>query len=120
MFTYLGDVNYFLEKRAMEDLRQVAMYKSTDKAQSERETVVSKTPALNPEEKKAQQKRVQNIEKKIFILEQEIAKIESLLAQEDFYQSSDYPQQSAKYRSLKEELSSAEQEWESMVDNIEA
>jgi ATP-binding cassette subfamily F protein 3 len=120
MFTYLGDVNYFLEKRAMEDLRQVAMYKSTEKAKDQTQAEASpKTPVLNLEEKKAMQKRVQSIEKKIFNLEQDIAKIEQILGQEDFYQSNDYPQQSAKYQSLKDELLAAEQEWESLVDNIE-
>lgn len=115
MHTYLGDVNYFLEKRAMEDLREVALYKSAIPQQNGNESSKS---ILNQEEKKALQKRVQSVEKKILTLEQEITSIEKLMGEEDFFQSPEYAEQTIRYEHLKTALLNAEEEWESLVDTL--
>ncbi|MCB0687318.1 MAG: ABC-F family ATP-binding cassette domain-containing protein [Saprospiraceae bacterium] len=117
MHTYLGDVNYFLEKRAMDDLRSVAMYKSDQdlKAQEQQK----KNPELTQDEIKSLQKKVKSVEKKIFNFENEIRTLELKMADPEFYNLPDATMHSEQYHKLKRELSEAENEWEALVDSLE-
>ncbi|MCB0664192.1 MAG: ABC-F family ATP-binding cassette domain-containing protein [Saprospiraceae bacterium] len=115
MYTYLGDVNYFLEKRSMDDLRQVAMYKSEDDNLKES----SSNNSISQEERRSLQKQVKTIERKIMTLEQEVADFEKKMADPDFFQSPEFPEFSKRYQELKKELKTAEEDWEKMVDALE-
>ena len=116
MYTYLGDVNYFLEKRAMDDMRQVALFKTSESIQVENGT---EKPPVGQEEKKILQRKVQSVEKKIFNLEQEILGMEHIMSQDHFFQSPEFAEKTSSYKQLKEALSLAEKEWESLIDGIE-
>lgn len=115
MYTYLGDVNYFLEKRSMDDLREVAMYKSEDNNLKES----SSNNSISQEERRSLQKQVKTIERKIMSLEQEVAEFEKKMADPDFFQSPEFPEFSKRYQDLKKELKTAEEDWEKMVDALE-
>ena len=112
LIEYLGDVNYFLDKRKLDNMREVE--KRTTGAGSSNGSSVS----LGAEEKKALQKSVQKAERRISELEADIAKIEAKMAGPDFYSSPDSDKELKKYSTLKEELSRVYGEWEQAVEQL--
>jgi ATP-binding cassette subfamily F protein 3 len=106
IFEHLGDVNYFLEKRQLDNMRDVEMANKTSKAK----TVA--TISLDESAKKNLQKKVQNAERKISDLEKQIANFEKLMGESDFYQKPDAQKQMDAYKKLKNELDSVVAEWE--------
>ncbi|NND05356.1 MAG: ABC-F family ATP-binding cassette domain-containing protein [Saprospiraceae bacterium] len=117
MHTYLGDVNYFLEKRSMDDLRHVAMYKSEiplSKTQDQ-----SKESTLNREERKSLQREVQYAERDVFAIEGKIKEIEQVMSADDFYEKPEAQQKAKEYAALKVKLSKLEQKWERLVEQWE-
>lgn len=107
LHTYLGDVNYFLEKRSLEDMRQVELSSKKENASQ----TSSNSKELTYEERKQLQRRVSNAEKKVNKLESEIKKIEAKMAEPSFYQSPDSTQVMQKYNKSKEDLELAMIEW---------
>jgi ATP-binding cassette subfamily F protein 3 len=103
---YLGDVNYFLEKRKLDNMREVEM--RTRQAASQ--------PALSADEKKTVQRTVQKHEKRIAELESEINKIEVRMGEEGFYTAADCQEVTSRYNGLKEALSQEYQSWEAAVE----
>jgi len=105
---YLGDVNYFLEKRSLDNMRDV-----------ERSTQNGKTsipeaakPELSFEERKKLLRAVQNAEKKVERLEGALEKMEAKMAQEGFYETEEAESLMAKYNTTKKEVQAAMEEWE--------
>lgn len=116
MYTYLGDVNYFLDKRAMDDLRSVALYKSENPAPKE---MTPTAPPMSAEKKKSLQKQVKSVEKRIMALEEEIGELEKKMSDPGFVQSPDMQTSSHRYNELKQLLLKAEAEWETLVESLE-
>ncbi len=108
---FLGDVNYYLDKRQVSDLREVSLSSkvSIDK--------LSAIP-LNPEEEKEKkriQKLITTIEQKIERQEEECKNIEKIMATSDFYEKSDFQMTVDKYAKAKESLAVLNQEWEQQL-----
>jgi len=106
---YLGDIDYFLEKRKIEDMRTLEM--GNQKANS------SKTPEkpqdnMSTEELRNAQKLVAQIEKKITKKEEELAILEAQMADSAFYNRSDANTIVEKHKSLKSEINQLTEEWE--------
>ncbi|MBU6343578.1 MAG: ATP-binding cassette domain-containing protein, partial [Bacteroidetes bacterium] len=108
---YLGDVNYFLEKRKLDNMRAVEM-----------RTVSSQNApkVLDAEEKKALQRNIQKFEKRIAELEKEIKSIETNMEQPDFYSSPTADSILKKYDALKSELDQAFGNWEMALEQMGA
>lgn len=118
LFDHIGDVNAFLEKRALADMRAVEM--STKKvAAGTAETVDEPKVELSYEEKKRLTRAVQNAEKRIERLEQEITKIELDMADPSFYQSPDAEKTMEKYKGKKQDLETAYSEWEAAQEVLD-
>jgi ATP-binding cassette, subfamily F, member 3 len=111
LYEHLGDVNYFLEKVAMDNMRDVDM-SGNQKGQAKAAPVVT----LDDNAKKALQRRIQTAEKRINELEKQIAELELLMADGNFYTRSDSQKHLDKYKSLKGELEIVMAEWESVMD----
>ena len=118
---YLGDVNFFLEKRKLEDMRAVEM-------KSKKQAAVSNmggSPAANErshEDRKALKKlerSVQNAERKIGELEDEIKKTEIEMGAEGFYQSDHSNTVIEKYKQLKSDIEKAMSDWEKATEKLE-
>jgi len=109
LHSYLGDVNYFLEKRALDNMRSVELQKSPNNS-----TVVAAAPkkTLTREERKQLLRAVSQAEKKVEKLEEKVAKIETEMAKEDFYTRSDMEEVMKKHATLKEEVEIAMESWE--------
>jgi len=115
---HLGDVQYFLEKRKLEDMRAVEMKSVAKKEKTKK--VQAKT--LSKEEKKAQrklEKEVQNCERKIEKIEAEIASFELEMAKPAFFQQTDADEKVAAYKKMKNDLSHWMENWEKAQENLE-
>jgi len=124
LFDHIGDVNVFLEKRAMENMRQVELEKSKSKNAPVQKIAATKTEKreLTFEEKKERkklQRAAQNAENKISQLEEKIEQLESKMAQADFYGSADEQKVMTDYQTKKEELDTAMETWEEKVMELE-
>ncbi len=114
IFEHLGDVNYFLEKRQLDNMRDVEMANKTSKNTS------APTMSLDESAKKSLQKKVQQAERKISELEKQIAGFEALMAAVDFYQKPDAKKQTEAYKKLKNDLDDVVLEWEEASMQLEA
>jgi ATP-binding cassette subfamily F protein 3 len=112
LIEYLGDVNYFLNKRKLDNMRQVEMRT----VQAANSAAVHKT--LNPEEKKVLQRAVQKTEKRIAELETEIKVVEVKMADPNFYGKPDSDAVLKKYGELKASLEQVYKEWELAVEEL--
>ncbi len=111
---YLGDVNYFLEKRQARDMREVEKRtKGNGHSSSDNGVVV-----LGSEEKKQLQRVVQKAEKRIADLEADIKTYEVKMADPEFYNRSESKAALQKYETLKAELDTVFSEWEQAVEQL--
>jgi ATP-binding cassette subfamily F protein 3 len=115
---YLGDVNYFLEKRKLDNMRDVEMRTVTASAAKPSAAPTSAGVALLADDKKNLQKVVQRTEKRISELESVIKTIETKMADADFYTSPDSDAVLKKYQQHKSELDSVMSEWETAVEQL--
>ena len=113
LFEYLGDVNFFLEKRDLQNMREVEKINVP---------VVEKiqTPVVSNEEKKRLQKNVQQSERKIQEFEKEIAKMENEMASPGYFDRPDISKLTDKYHTVKKQLENTLELWEIAVAEIEA
>lgn len=120
---YLGDVNYFLEKRRLDNMRQVEMRTNSGGGRADsgyaRPDEQSKSgTALSPEEKKQLQRTVQRTERRISEIEAELKKMEGKMAEADFYNKPESKDMLQKYNSGKSELEQVYAEWESALEQL--
>ncbi len=113
LIEYLGDINYFLDKRKLDNMRDVEMRTVNGAING-----AAKGKELNAEEKKALQRNVQKSEKRIADLEQEIKGIESKMEAADFYMKPEADAVMKKYADLKAELQKEYASWELAVEQI--
>ena len=110
---YLGDVNEFLSKRAMDSFREVEM-----KTKKKSAAPQQKVQQLDREEEKKQKRIVQNSERKIGKLEEQIEVIELKMADPTFYNQPDSDTVLAKYKDLKNQLKQQMELWEQAVEKL--
>ncbi|MEL6968919.1 MAG: ABC-F family ATP-binding cassette domain-containing protein [Bacteroidota bacterium] len=111
LYNHLGDVNFFLEKRKMDNMRQVELSKSNNTgtpASDQKAKVVE----LSYEERKKLTRAVSNAEKKIDRLENEITKLETQMSDPNFYQQTGANETVQKHQALQADLNTAMEEWE--------
>lgn len=106
LYEYLGDVNYFLEKRQLDNMRQVEVQTASVQQEQPQRAPVSR------DERKQLQRAVQQAEKKIERLEAEIAAMEALMADVHFYSRPDAGKVTQAYSEMKVGLERAMEEWE--------
>ncbi len=108
LHTYLGDVNYFLEKRKLDDMRQVEMATAAKAAAN-----ASKNNGreLGYEERRQLQKLVQQAEKKVEKFEGQIAELEAKMGAPDFYIKPEHQEIMKKHGQAQQDLEDAMAEW---------
>ena len=120
LYEHIGDINAFLEKRKMDNMREVELQKSKP---AKKATTPNAPKELSKEEKQEQkklQRSVQYAERKIEQTEEKIAKIEADMAVAGFYESADADKIMKQYKEAQKELEVAMEEWESLVEELEA
>jgi ATP-binding cassette subfamily F protein 3 len=112
---YLGDVNYFLEKRQVDNMREIEK-RSTLNQQANASAPVAVT--VQGEERKQLERAVQKQEKRIAELEGELKKWEDKMADPDFYTKPSADADLKKYSDLKTDLAKVYAEWEDAVERL--
>lgn len=121
LYNHLGDINFFLEKRQMANMREVELSKSNNTGLEEASAATNSQPKveLSYEERKKLTRALSNAEKKVERLEEEIAKLETLMSDPDFYSQSDAEKKIALHQQKKEDLIVAMEEWEEAQMNMD-
>ncbi len=123
LYEYLGDVNYFLEKRQLENMREVEMKTAiTNGVSSDTRQNGAAKSGMNGEtkDKKKIERTIQNSEKRISDLEKQIAQLEKEMAKDNFYHQKDSQKTIDKYNSLKKELDVEVEKWEMATMEFES
>lgn len=108
LYTHLGDVNYFLKKRSLDDMRQVEM---SSKQKPTNGSASTSTEEIGYEERKQLQRQVSNAEKKVQQVEKRIADFEKKMADPSFFQDPKSAKVVKDYDKAKEDLEVAMMEW---------
>ncbi len=114
LFDYIGDVNAFLEKRALNDMREVELSSKNGSSKS------SQKRELSFEERKKLQRTVQNAERNVEKLEEDIALLQEKMAAADFYNNPEATKVIEMLRKKKEALEEAMLAWEEAQLELEA
>ncbi len=116
LYSHLGDINFFLEKRAMDNMREVEMATKQKREEPEKK----KLSEEDRKKKKKLQNQVSNAERKIEQAEKKIADIELEMGKSDFYQSPDSQKVMDKYQDLKNDLDKVMENWEKAQEELDA
>jgi ATP-binding cassette subfamily F protein 3 len=121
LHNHLGDINFFLERRQMANMREVELSKSNNTGLEEASAAKNSQPKveLSYEERKKLTRALSNAEKKVERLEEEIKKLETLMSDPDFYTQSDAEKKIALHQTKKEDLKAAMEEWEEAQMNMD-
>jgi ATP-binding cassette, subfamily F, member 3 len=113
---YLGDINYFLNKRSVDNIREIEKRDVVKPGQSAVAVMAApKVSTLTPDEKKLYQRVVLRTEKRIEELEIDTKKMEYLMAQSDFYTKTDSQIQVERYQNMQKEMEKVMAEWDDAV-----
>jgi ATP-binding cassette subfamily F protein 3 len=112
LYEHLGDVNFFLEKRQMDDMREVEKRSAAEKNPGTTGSASKETRKVDHQERKRLQRAVQKAEKTIEKLEESLEKLEIEMAKPEFYESEKSAETLKEYASLKEQLELTMEEWE--------
>ncbi len=119
---YLGGIYYFLEKRKIEDIREIER-KTVAPKQSSATTPNSQSQGkMSYEQKKEQEKLIRKHRKAVEAIEAQTAEVESQIAQYDskFATATEYNEEDYKaYDALKQQLDHLMHEWEKAVYELE-
>jgi ATP-binding cassette subfamily F protein 3 len=105
---YLGDVDFFLEKRKLQNMREVE--KATENA-TKTTPATSKTE-VSYEERKKRMRDLRNAEKKIEKIESQLEKFEAKMADPAFYEDPNAEKTMKEHGRLKKDLEAAMEAWE--------
>ena len=108
LYEYLGDVQFFLEKRKLDNMRQV---EQRDVVKGKKD-VKKELTQEERKQKKALQREVQNCERKIEKLEGQIEKMETAMADPEFYTTPGSNKKIEEFKALKNELDTIMEKWE--------
>ena len=118
---YLGGIYYFLEKRKIEDIREIERKAETPK-QSATATPTQSQGKISYEQKKEQEKLIRKHRKAVETIEAQTAEVEAQIAQYDkkFATATEYNAEDYKaYDALKQQLDHLMHEWEKAVYELE-
>jgi ATP-binding cassette subfamily F protein 3 len=115
---YLGDIEYYLEKKQLDDMRAVELQKKAQSNISDSE----KKPV-----KQVDHNKIKAINKKIRYVERDISKIEEqmkeygvLLSQPDFYMDPSFVEVNKKLKDCEHLLNDKMEEWEVLAEELDA
>ena len=108
---YLGDINYFLKKRSVDDFRSIEQRSKVAKQKKSK-------PKLDPNQEHEIKKEIQRQESKIEKLEIKIKDIETEMADPGFYDCADSAKTIEQHSQLKKQLKEAMNAWETAADKL--
>lgn len=115
IFEYLGDIEYFLQKRSINNIREIDIPKLELPSNIQSDNLIS-NKKLSSEEERRIKKTISGIERDILKLEGQITEIEQLMASPEYYVHSDPASISKNYNELKTLLDNKTIEWEQNIE----
>ena len=112
--TFLGDINYFLEKRKIDDIRNIEFKSKVEKSQDKKNE-----NRLSYEERKTIQRKLTKIERKIEKIEKDISNLEKEMLNPEFHSTPDANEKFKIHSELKAELESEMIKWEEVQEQVE-
>lgn len=112
---YLGDINYFLEKKKMDDMREIQTLKNKHKPATKIETG---NVGIDRKEQKQLKRRLQYVERDMEKVESKMKEIEQMMLDPAFYQNPEFEQKNQTYLNLKEKHEHLNLEWEELAEKI--
>lgn len=112
---YLGDIDFYLEQRKLNDMREV-----------EKRDVQKAVPKESNKDTYQNQKKLKSLNNKLSNIESKITKLEKELKEKDVELATNYEETMAKpdflkkYESQKKELEKLMQEWETVQEELES
>jgi len=114
---YLGDIDYYLEKRAVENLRDLE--KKDPKAKVKAETTLTKDSYKDQKKIKSLSNQLSNIESEVNKLERQMKTMDDELAA-DYEKTSSNPDFFDKYQAKKKKVEQLMERWESVSIELES
>ncbi|MFZ1749952.1 MAG: ABC-F family ATP-binding cassette domain-containing protein [Saprospiraceae bacterium] len=114
---YLGDIEYFLDKKKMDNMRSVEL-QVTD-VQGDH-TISSGSKKPDSEEARKMKKLIQNVERDITKLESEMGLLEMKLSEPEFYNNPHFMETNKKYKTLQDAIEAKMNEWETLSFQVES
>jgi len=115
---YLGDIEYFLDKKKMDNMRSVELQKS-DSTVLSINTAMTETKKPDTEDIRKLKKQIQAAERDISKLENEIGLLEIKLSDPNFYTDPHFMEVNKKYKILQDSLGAKMLEWETLSFELE-
>lgn len=122
LYDYIGDVKAFLDKRQLDNMREVELRQKAKKEAAAAPTPQERSPEDQKawaKEKKKRERKVQNAERKIEQLEENVQAWELKMADPEFYNLPDAQAQIEKYKTAQSELEAAMEAWETAQMELE-
>jgi len=116
---YLGDIEYYLDKRKLEDMRAVELQKSESKPKNT--NTAKAKPAenkLSRDEEKAIKRKIQYLERDMEKLETKSKEIEDKMGDPAFYKDPSFNDENDRYQKMQKKLGEKMEEWEMLVEKL--
>jgi len=110
--TFLGDIDYFLDKR------QAANFREVEKRQEEKKKVVAAPKVIDQSQLKDLKKRLKYAERDIEKTEVKIKEIEVKMGETNFYTSDGSEKILSKHSVLKSDLAKLNEKWDVLAEEI--
>lgn len=115
---YLGDIEYFLSKKKMDNMRSVELQKS-ESSESSSAKITTDVKKMDTEDVRKIKKQINIVERDISRLENEIGLLELKLSDPNFYTDPHFTEVNKKYKTLQDNLEAKMLEWETLSFEIE-
>jgi ATP-binding cassette subfamily F protein 3 len=112
---YLGDIEYFLSKKKMDNMRSVELQNTLGSI----EVVEKSTQKLDSQEERKIRKQIASVEKEIANIENEMGLMATQLADPNFYSDRNFHETHLKYKTLEEKLEAKMMDWENLSFELE-
>ena len=116
LHTHLGDIDYFMSKREVTDMRQVELSAKKEKKAKE---LANGKPELSHNERKKYQRAIDNAERKVQQQEEKIGALETQMQDPDFYKSPEMDKTMKQLKVEKAELDRVMEVWEKATEEFE-
>ncbi len=111
IYEYLGDVQVFLEKRKVDNMRDIEFRQKSENS-------LQSAEVMAPEDRKKILRAVSQAEKQIAYLENKIEAIQKLMAEPDFYKRDDALEIGSTYQELQKEMETVFESWETAQNKL--
>lgn len=113
---FLGDIEYFLSKKKMDNMRSVELQKTEN---SDSSNLPKAGRKIESEDERRIKKQISAVERDISRLESDISLIEIKLADPNYYTDPHFMETNKKYKSLQDDLENKMLEWETLAFELE-